>query len=116
MGDMENLFTVEFWQAQWAFAQSARWLVIPFLFLVWFSARHHYGRWRASPNKWEYSAIAVKNIDARIHREQSFLQNDLNDMGDMGWELVTIEERTEGLPFTEGLPYIAIFKRPKIGQ
>jgi hypothetical protein len=60
--------------------------------------------------KWEYLVIAVQ-IDARVQPGKDVLQNDLNQMGKDGWELVTVAPRTTEL--NDGHLYVAIFKRLK---
>jgi hypothetical protein len=62
------------------------------------------------PKKWEYCVIVVA-IDALAEPRISSLQNDLKLMGDEGWELVTVAPRT--VPVNDGLPFAAIFKRPR---
>ena len=62
------------------------------------------------PKKWEYCVIAV-STDARIDRSRDSLQNDLNIMGDSGWELVAIAPRSVDL--NDGLPFVAVLKRSK---
>jgi|HubBroStandDraft_6_1064221.scaffolds.fasta_scaffold74300_4 hypothetical protein len=60
--------------------------------------------------KWEYCVIAV-SIDASTDIYKDTLQNSLNEMGNKGWELVTVAPRTTVA--NDGFPFVAILKRPQ---
>jgi hypothetical protein len=57
--------------------------------------------------KWEYMELTRKT--------EAFLLNDMNQLGEEGWELVTVLQRREA-KMGESYSWTAIMKRPRIGD